>query len=134
MNVLGLLVLAPGLERTMRRWRFLVLYLGAGIGGMLLVQLLSALGDHQRTLVVGASAGVMGLVAGELVRILRSRLPGERWWRQRQVAGIGVLLLLQTIFDASHPAVSQTGHIGGFLAGLLLASLLLPAPAKERPG
>ena len=126
MNGLALLVFGPTVERALRPVRFIVLYLGAAVGGMALVQALAT----KPTLVVGASASIMGLIAADLVRILRERTPGERWWGQPKLRSMALLLAIQVLFDLSHPHVSQAGHIGGFLAGLLLGLALIPRTVR----
>lgn len=126
MNGIALLVFAPALERALTWRRFPVLYLGAGIGGMALVQTLATLDPGHQVFVVGASASIMGLVAAELVRVVRSRVPGKAWWHHPQVQRLGIVVAIQVCFDLSHPSVSQAGHIGGLLTGLMLALLLVP--------
>jgi rhomboid protease GluP len=126
MNSLGLLSFGPDLERLFGRWRFALVYFGASLGGMGLVQALAFVYD-QRSIVVGASASIMGLVGAELARILRTRTPGQAWWQDAQIRRMGMIVGLQVVFDLAHPAVSQASHIGGFLSGLFLAYIVLRA-------
>ena len=135
MNGLGLLSFGPDLERLFGRWRFALVYFGASLGGMGLVQALAFVYD-ERSIVVGASASIMGLVGAELARILRTRTPGQAWWQDAQIRRMGMIVGLQVVFDLAHPAVSQASHIGGFLSGLFLAYIVLraappPGPARD---
>lgn len=132
MNMFALVFIAPPLERALRWWRFLLLYLLAGAGGMALVLILYQMGYGGRVMVVGASASIMGLIAAELVGHFRNRAPGEPWWRHAQIRRLGLVLTLQVFFDLSHPQVSQAGHIGGFLTGLALAWALVPGPGRRK--
>ena len=126
MNGLGLLLFAPTLERALRRPRFLLLYLGAGVGGMALVLLLSAADPGHRTILVGASASLMGLIGAELIRIIRARIVQQHWWQNPQVRLIALIIAIQEVFDCSHPEVSQAGHLGGLIVGILLGLMLVP--------
>ena len=126
MNGLGLLLFAPTLERALRRPRFLLLYLGAGVGGMALVLLLSAADPGHRTILVGASASLMGLIGAELIRIIRARIVQQHWWQNPQVRLIALIIAIQEVFDCSHPEVSQAGHLGGLIVGIILGLMLVP--------
>ena len=127
MNMLGLYVLGPFVERILRGWRYLVCYLGAGIGSMAVVVLVNRLGFLNYDMVVGASGSIMGLVGATAAiclrdsRILKTRASVERLKRA------GYIILVQVIFDASTPQVSMTAHLGGAVSGFLLAFLLLSA-------
>jgi membrane associated rhomboid family serine protease len=68
-NMIGLYFFGRAMEETLGRWRLLKLYLLSGtVGGLLQVALAFAFPDYFAGGVVGASAGVFGLVAAFATR------------------------------------------------------------------
>jgi rhomboid protease GluP len=124
MNMLALQVLGPFVERVLLRWRYIALYLGAGIGSMGAVVLLRQAGFLNYDMLVGASGSIMGLVGATAAiavgdsRIFKTRASATLLRRA------AVLIVIQIIFDASTPQVSMAAHLGGLVSGFLLALLL----------
>ncbi len=130
-NLLGLYLLGPALERTIGAVKFTISYLLSGLGSGLVVVALWWLAISQSELLVGASGcimGVIGVQAGLLLRHRASPLAG------RQLRDIIAIVAIQTIFDLWIPQVSLAAHLGGFVSGLLIGIVLalgqkrLPAP------
>ena len=119
-NLFALCVLGPAVERALGRWRYLAVYLLAGLGSMAGIVLLSQLGAvPEAEPVVGASGSIMGLVGamGALILIRRREMaPSDV--RQR-LGRIGFVVALQAAFDIMTPQVSFAGHLCGVVAGLL---------------
>jgi membrane associated rhomboid family serine protease len=132
-NMLFLWVFGDNVEDVMGRARFLLFYLLTGVGAVALQVVLST--DSQ-TPMVGASGAISGVMAAYLVLFPKGRvrvlvflgifvtviaLPA--------IIVIGFWIILQFINGAAAlgPETAQTdgvayfAHIGGFIAGLLLA-------------
>jgi rhomboid protease GluP len=121
-NLFALYVIGPQLERFVGSLRFFVCYLVSGIcstGGIVLLWRLGITGDTE---VVGASGCVMGIVGALAGFLLRNRdMPMAR----RRLGNIVMIVVIQTLFDVSTPEVSMSAHlcglIGGFFIGLVVA-------------
>lgn len=118
-NMLTLLFIGPALERLLGSWRFALLYLLSALGGSAAVY---AFGD-EFTPTVGASGAIFGLFGACL--LLARRLQLDLQWL------IGTLVLNFAI-TFSVPGISQLGHIGGFVAGMLCALAIGGVPTKAR--
>ncbi|HTA91213.1 MAG TPA: rhomboid family intramembrane serine protease [Polyangiaceae bacterium] len=123
MNLGGLFVLGPFVERAFGRARFAAIYFVAGCAGSAAYLILS---QFQVELVhlVGASGCIMGLLganAAVMLRVwLRHRLPMARQIFLRLL----VVVALQVTFDYTTPQVAGLAHglglLGGFLGALCL--------------
>ncbi|MDT7517555.1 rhomboid family intramembrane serine protease [Rhodoferax sp. TBRC 17660] len=124
------------LEGLLGRWRFALLYLGAGVCG----NLVSLVVQGNRAVSGGASGAVFGLYGALLVFLWVERRQveaGEFRWLFGGALGFSVLMLGLGWFM---PGIDNAAHGGGLLAGMLWAGLLLrpwtassPA-AGVRPG
>ncbi len=125
-NLLGLYLLGPALERTIGATKFTLSYLLSGLGSSAGVVLLWSLGLTESNLLVGASGSIMGVIgvsAGLLLRHRQSPLAG------RQLQNIIAIVAIQTAFDLWSPQVSLAAHLSGFLSGLAIGVVL----AARRP-
>lgn len=129
MNLSGLFAFGPALERSLGSVRFLVLYVVAALGGSLLVCVVYEPNQG----VAGGSGALFGLMGAILAMNMRSgrhlfaflAYEGPR----RMIGSIVVWLLL-----GATPLlpVSNTGHIGGLLAGFAVTFLwLVPGPTSR---
>jgi membrane associated rhomboid family serine protease len=126
-NMIGLVLFGHFLERWWGAGRFLAYYLLCGVGGGLLcvgLCLLGAFGYHADTHLVGASAGIFGLVVGVavLAPALQVRLlfpPIELSMRQMALALLG-LAVLMILTNLNQNAGGEAGHLGGLIVGYLL--------------
>jgi rhomboid protease GluP len=129
LNLVGIWIFGRLLERMIGPWRFLLCYVASGIGAMSLIVLWSAVDPGERFFLVGASASLMGVVGASAAVLLK------RWRKTRsprvarQLAMIGLIVALQTVFDLVTPQVSFAAHFGGALLGLALGALA----GVERP-
>jgi len=127
-NLLGLYILGPALERIIGATRFILSYLLSGIGSSAGVVLLWALGLTKSNLLVGASGcimGVIGVSAGLLLRHRQSPLAG------RQLQNIVAIVAIQTAFDLWSPRVSLAAHLSGFISGVLIGLVLASESRRE---
>lgn len=124
MNLLLLHSLGPVMETTLGRGRFLLLYLVSGtFGGMLHVAGAWMMPDSFGGPVVGASAGLCGLLAAlgayhaeERLRVLFFLIfPMEV--RAKFILLLGILTsALGAVFAVGH--IAHLAHLGGFIGGL----------------
>ncbi len=107
-------------------WRFLVIYIGAALGGAAVFGLLSRTGQPM----VGASGALFGL-AGALLAWMWEDQPTLR--AALRLAGRAVLILLALNVALHFLLAGQLAwqaHLGGFLVGWVLGIALDPAPAR----
>jgi membrane associated rhomboid family serine protease len=135
LNCWGIFVFGPPLERTLGKSKFAVLYLLSGIlGGAL--QIFASVLSYQRFggPVVGASAGVFGLIAAftqlfpdaRMTVLLFFVIP-LRMTANRMLTLAAVLTVLGIIFPywifGSH--VAHAAHLGGLISGLIFVRLFM---------
>jgi membrane associated rhomboid family serine protease len=116
-NMLALYTLGPQLEAAVGRSRFLALYFLSGLAGSALV----FWGDRGA---YGASGAIFGLMGALLILAIKVRgdVRGVLTW-------IGINFLI-TVFFINN--ISWEGHLGGFLGGLAVGTVLIYAPRGPR--
>jgi rhomboid protease GluP len=122
-NMAALLVLGPALVAALGPWRFLAVYLLAGIAG----NALSAHVTQPDVVSAGASGailGVLGALGGQRLRFAASA-------RYRGWQVIAALLAYLAVAVGAEPGVDTMAHLGGLAAGLVLG-LLIPPPQPRR--
>ncbi len=139
-NMLYLFVFGGNVEDALGHIRYLTFYLFSGIaGGALQVYLALMTGPPEIYIPgIGASGAISGVLAASLLFFPRSRvvsIVGYFIVPVRAVWFIGLWFVLQLVyyFLGVDTGVAYGAHIGGFAAGLLIASLarLLIGPVKE---
>lgn len=148
MNLLGLIVLGRRVESAWGSWLTLITYLAAAIGSIGLAPCFIDQTDLlERTVLVGASGGVMGLLGALLVQslfeLLRSRNRPDRMQRglrqasienrtprmsrtnhsSREFISLLLVVLLQMAFDANTPNVSSEAHLLGMTIGIVCGAI-----------
>ena len=119
LNMYVLYVVGPSLERSFGRLRYAVLYLLSGLGGAAASYLLGSAGEQA----AGASGAVFGLFAALFV-VQRQR-GGD-------VSGIVVTIALNLALGLTSTSIDIRAHVGGLVAGGLVALALVHAPAGAR--
>ena len=120
-NLYALLVIGPGLERTIGSLRFGTFYLLSGLGSSIGVLLWRFFDFNHPEQLVGASGCVLGIVgvwAGFLLRNRHQPLAGRR------LKNILLIVAIQTVFDLSTPQISMAAHLSGLMTGLALGLLI----------
>jgi membrane associated rhomboid family serine protease len=110
-NMYALWLLGRALERYIGVWRFLAIYVVAGISGSAGALLLT----NAYTPTVGASGAIFGLM-GALLLLERRGVP--------LVGPILPVILINLVISFTLPGISIGGHIGGLIGGLLAALVL----------
>jgi membrane associated rhomboid family serine protease len=126
MNALALWMFGSAVERTLGRWRFVVIFLMAGTAA----NALSARFGHY-DVSVGASGGIFGLIAAFAVCVYRLRAPLHMAVRRRLLLLLGLMLAVDLTIGGLEPQVDDLAHAAGFAAGLVLA-LALSKPRVRR--
>lgn len=122
-NMWALYIFGPELERQVGSLTFATLYLATAAAGGAAAFYLS----DEITLLVGASGAIFGLFGVWLIgswRIRHTRA-GAALYRQ-----LLVLLGINAVFSFAVPRISWQGHLGGFVAGLLIGYLWGQMPTK----
>lgn len=126
-NMLVLLFVGDNLERAAGKVRYLFIYFGAGI-----LAGISSIGYNMmmntRAVSIGASGAIFGVV-GAMVYILIVNKGKLEDISTRQIALFALFSLYGGITNAR---VDNIAHIGGFIAGFLLALLLYRKPYKKK--
>lgn len=123
LNMYTLWIFGRMLEPEIGRGRFLAVYLLSLLGGAAAVLLLSP----AYTFTVGASGAVFGLFGA----VLALALWGGRRYREN-LAGIVVLIAINTAFGLFQPGISWQGHLGGLVTGVVVMGVLLALRGRGR--
>ncbi len=123
-NCLGLFFFGPWMERWWGSWKFLIFYLLCGAAGAMFFTLLALLGVVPNSYLVGASAGLYGILIGVAVigpnlRVALLFPPIELSMRQLVMAlmaiSVGAILL-----KLGGNEGGEAGHLGGAILGYIL--------------
>lgn len=118
-NMLSLWWIGGPLEAALGRARYLTLYLVSGLAGSALTYLLAA--PNQASL--GASGAIFGLFGATAVLMRRLR------YDMRPVIG---LLVVNLIITFGWAGIAWQAHIGGLVAGTIVAVGMVHAPRERR--
>ncbi len=127
LNMLSLFFIGSAIEVFYGKWRYLVIYLGSGIVGGILTYFLSS----PDTVAAGASGAIFGVFGALGVFYVVN-------WRALGSYGRGAIgnwvfwLGLNIVFGLSDPSIGLTDHLGGLVAGMLIAFLLIPRLGQRR--
>jgi membrane associated rhomboid family serine protease len=107
LNMFSLYFAGSILEQMVGRWRYVLLYLTAGIAGSA-----GALVVTPNSPTAGASGAIFGVLGALLVLERRGNL---------QTGGqVALMIILNLVFTFAVPGISIGGHIGGLIAGFVL--------------
>lgn len=118
-NMYALWVIGPVLEAAFGHVRYLALYLLAAFGGAVATYSFAPI----RTLSVGASGAIFGLMAALIVA-------GRSL--SRDVTQVAVLLGLNIVIGFIAPGVDWRAHLGGAAVGAVVAAVFAYAPRQSR--
>ena len=149
LNMLSLFFIGRLVEMVYGRWRYLVIYLGAGIIGGIATYFAGLAGNtttyfsgfvgeivshflsDPRAVSAGASGAIFGVFGAlGVFYLVYRRSPG--------VSGRGAIsswifwLAINLVWGLSVPNIGITDHIGGLIAGMLLSFLLIPRTMSHR--
>ncbi|MEV6650146.1 rhomboid family intramembrane serine protease [Streptomyces sp. NPDC051219] len=118
-NMLGLWWLGGPLEAALGRARYLALYLVSGLAGSALTYLIAE--PNQPSL--GASGAIFGLLGATVVLMRRMNY---------DLRPVFALLAVNLLFTFFGPGIAWQAHVGGLVAGVLIAVGMVHAPREHR--
>lgn len=125
-NMLTLWCVGPFLERLMGHWPYLMLYMIAGIGGGVGMELWAAFGRDPSgwiTYSYGASGALFGLFAACLVVYRKAGA---------DMRSMLVWMAINFAMPLVVPNIAWQAHVGGFIFGGLLTLLVVDGPRALR--
>lgn len=115
LNMLTLYFVGMQLEAAFGHWRYLVIFLVAGVGGNV------ASFCFSDSLSAGASTAIFGLFGAFMML-------GESFWQNPTIRSLArtflAFVVMNLAFDVFTPGIDLAGHIGGLFAGFLTAYLV----------
>ncbi|MDD3172734.1 MAG: rhomboid family intramembrane serine protease [Herbinix sp.] len=125
-NMMVLLFIGGNLERAVGKLKYLFIYFGTGIiAGITSISynmwkenVILALGDT--TFSIGASGAIFGVVGAILYIVMSNR--GR--FQQISIKQMVLFVVLSLYSGIINTHIDQAAHVGGFLAGLLLAAIV----------
>jgi membrane associated rhomboid family serine protease len=121
LNMLTLFLIGGVVEMFYGKWRYLVIYLGSGIAGGIVTYFVLP----PDVLAAGASGAIFGVFGALGMFYILNRQALGRF-------GAGAItnwlfwLGLNLVFGFSVPGIGIWDHIGGLVAGMIFAGLLMP--------
>lgn len=121
LNMLGLWSGGRELNRIYGNAQFLLIYFGSALAGSALSLHFSA----QQAVSVGASGAVFGVLGALFVALYRHRGRLSGLNAKNVITGQGVFLVYALVQGFAKDGIDNAAHVGGLLAGCLLAWILV---------
>ena len=115
-NSYALWIVGQQVERLYGSARFVILYVLMGIAGVV-----GSYVFNPESLSAGASGAIFGLFGVLLMFGIRNRRTVPAFLRRAIGAGILPVIVLNLVIGFTIPAIDNAAHVGGLLAGMLLA-------------
>lgn len=125
-NMLVLFVLGSRLEQVIGKIRFLFIYLLGGIAGNIL-SLFLELRIQEYSVSAGASGAVFAVMGGMIYVVVRNK----GWLGDLSMKQILIMAAFSLYFGFTSSGVDNAAHVGGLLAGFVLA-VVLWHPSRNR--
>lgn len=120
-NSYSLYAVGPAVESIFGRWKFLVIYMTAGILGNIASFALSLNPS------AGASGAIFGLLGALLFVVQRQRIG----FRSSFGASVIITIGFNILYGFSNPGIDNFAHIGGLIGGYMAAAAVSFAGKKE---
>lgn len=120
-NMYALYILGQQIEQIYGKAKYFLIYMGSAIGGSLLGVIF-----EPNVVAVGASGAIFGLLGALLVFAIKERKRLKSGAMKNLVIVIGLNLFI----SITVPNIDLLGHLGGFLVGVVLASLFIIGSKK----
>jgi membrane associated rhomboid family serine protease/Flp pilus assembly protein TadD len=129
-NMAGLILLGCFLEPLYGYGRFSLLYVASGIAGSLL-----SMEASPHVIAAGASGAIFGIAGAMLVTGLLHPSAVPRRWKPVFGLGITLVIAINLVFGHFAKHIDNWAHLGGLLAGSVLALIMPPVrlPGGEGP-
>lgn len=125
-NMLVLFVLGSRLEQVIGKLRFLFIYLAGGMAGNIFSLILEL--RNQDFLVSAGASGAVFAVMGAMIYVV---IRNKGWLGDLSMRQILVMAAFSLYFGFTSSGVDNAAHIGGMIAGFVLA-VLIWHPRKKR--
>jgi rhomboid protease GluP len=127
-NMIVLLIIGDNMERAAGKWRYMIIYFGSGvIAGI--ASMSYNMVNNMNTVSIGASGAIFGVVGAMayIVAVNKGRLEDIS---TRQI----ILFVVFSLYGGmTSQGVDNAAHIGGLLAGIVLAAILYRKHKKNEP-
>jgi membrane associated rhomboid family serine protease len=124
-NSYALWIVGPQVEKLYGGARFVILYVLTGVAGVY-----GSYAYHPSTISAGASGAIFGLFGVLLVFGIRYRSSVPPSFARAVGTGVLPVIVINLIIGFSIPAIDNSAHISGLLAGAILAAVV----PFQRPG
>jgi len=125
LNMFSLFFVGRAVEQLFGKWRYLLIYLLSGIAGGLTYYFTSPMGET-----IGASGAIFGIFGAlGIFYIVNRRALGSY---ASAVIGQWVFWLVLNLAFGLSPGINIIDHIGGLVAGMIIAALLMPRLGVRR--
>lgn len=114
-NMYSLYIIGPQVEQVFGKIKYIIIYILSGIGSSYLSYALAP-----RTLSIGASGAIFGLLGAILVFLIKER--GRI--RKGAISNIVSVIVINLFIGLSVSNVDNYGHIGGLIVGFLVSVIL----------
>ena len=129
-NSYALWIVGPQVEKLYGAARFVILYVLTGVAGVY-----ASYFYHPYSESAGASGAIFGLFGVLLVFGVRYRNSIPPFFKRAVGTGVLPVIVINLIIGFTIPAIDNSAHIGGLLAGAALAALVpFQKPGAETPG
>ncbi|MFI5429667.1 rhomboid family intramembrane serine protease [Aeromicrobium sp. UC242_57] len=118
-NLIVLFLFGPFVERALGTTRYIAAYLTSAVVASAFVYVLT--GPFVAT--IGASGAVFGLFGMALLLLLRAK---------EDVRTLLALLAINAVVSVTNASISWQGHLGGFVAGVVLGAAFAYAPRDRK--
>ncbi len=127
LNMLSLFFIGPAVEVFYGKWRYLTIYLLSGIAGGIATYFFS----DPNSLAAGASGAIFGVFGAlGVFYIINRRALGS--YGTGAITNWVFWLGLNLVFGFTNTGIGIVDHIGGLVAGIILAALLIPKTRRRR--
>ena len=127
-NMIVLLIIGDNVERASGKWKYLLIYFGSGIIAGIASMSYNMV-NNLNTISIGASGAIFGVVGAMayIVTVNKGRLEDIS---TRQI----ILFVIFSLYGGlTSQGVDNAAHIGGLLAGIILAAILYRKHKKKEP-
>jgi rhomboid protease GluP len=129
-NSYALWIVGPQVEKLYGAARFVILYVLTGVAGVY-----ASYFYHPQSVSAGASGAIFGLFGVLLVFGVRYRNSIPPFFKRAVGTGVLPVIVINLIIGFTIPAIDNSAHIGGLLAGAALATFVpFQKPGAETPG
>ena len=129
-NSYALWIVGPQVEKLYGAARFVILYVLTGVAGVY-----ASYFYHPQSESAGASGAIFGLFGVLLVFGVRYRNSIPPFFKRAVGTGVLPVIVINLIIGFTIPAIDNSAHIGGLLAGAALAALIpFQKPGAETQG